>query len=111
MTENHSRIVRQLENRVTALDYENKDMNEKRHKSESIVQRQNEQIRSLKEEIARFKNELDTKGAEHTKINTNFHDIERNYRIVSLENSQSSLLYKLYNAANIAFSCRIRLHC
>ena len=54
MTESHSRSQRLLENRVAALDYENKDLLEKKHRSEAQVQRLHEQIRAGQDEVTRL---------------------------------------------------------
>ena len=42
--DNHARAIRQIQNRVEALDYENKDLLEKKHKYESAIARHTEQV-------------------------------------------------------------------
>jgi chromosome segregation ATPase len=37
-TESHARSVRQMENRIAALDYENKDLTERKHRNEAAIQ-------------------------------------------------------------------------
>ena len=39
LTENHAATLRTLENRVAALDYDNRDLTEKKHKNEAMIHR------------------------------------------------------------------------
>lgn len=59
--------VRQLENRAAALDYDNRDLTEKKHKYEASLQMMREENKSIQEQLRRLKVDLD----KHQKENSN----------------------------------------
>ncbi len=68
--EKHGKNVRQLENRVAALEYENKDLIERRHKNEAALQRLKESLQSAEEEVVRGKQELGQSREELDRLQT-----------------------------------------
>ncbi len=55
--EEHSATLRTLENRVAALDYDNRDLAEKKHKNEALIHRLKEEQKSMAEENKSLKQE------------------------------------------------------
>ena len=53
LAETQMKTMRQMENRIASLDYENKDLMERRHKNEAIIQRCNERLKSQEEDLNR----------------------------------------------------------
>eukprot|EP00094_Tigriopus_californicus_P004648 TCALIF_04471-PA protein Name:"Similar to sas6 Spindle assembly abnormal protein 6 homolog (Xenopus laevis)" AED:0.13 eAED:0.13 QI:0/0/0/0.5/1/1/4/0/392 len=77
LAEEHAKNARHMENRIAALEYENKDLTEKKHKNEALIHRLNEQVRNSLEDNQNLKRELETKKFEHNKLDSGFHDRER----------------------------------
>eukprot|EP00095_Tigriopus_kingsejongensis_P003000 maker-scaffold784_size97500-snap-gene-0.28 protein:Tk03000 transcript:maker-scaffold784_size97500-snap-gene-0.28-mRNA-1 annotation:"spindle assembly abnormal protein 6-like protein" len=77
LNEDHAKNTRHMENRIAALEYENKDLTEKRHKHEATIQRLSEQVRGHQEDHQQLRRELETKKFEHNKLDSGFHDRER----------------------------------
>lgn len=98
MSETHAKAMRQLENRVAAIEYENKDLSEKKHRNEAAIQRLSEQLSLAQDENSRLKTEVSlsreiicqillhslvlplkvkTIRNEQTKLDTNIHQRDR----------------------------------
>ena len=53
------RSMRQLQNQTASLEYENKDLSEKKHRYESVIQTLTEEKRLQAEELARLRKDLE----------------------------------------------------
>ena len=58
LVEDHAATLRTLENRVAALDYDNRDLAEKKHKHEALIQRLKEESKNMTEENKRLRSEV-----------------------------------------------------
>jgi nitrate reductase assembly molybdenum cofactor insertion protein NarJ len=51
--------MRQLQNQTASLEYENKDLSEKKHRYEAVIQTLTEEKRLQAEELARIRKDLE----------------------------------------------------
>ncbi|CAB4063897.1 SAS-6 [Lepeophtheirus salmonis] len=77
MMDNHLSSTRSMENRIASLDYENKDLSEKRHRYEATIQRMSEELRLSREKGEAFQRELENKKMENNNLDAGYHDRER----------------------------------
>ncbi len=66
--EDHKTSVRLLENRVASLDYENKDLLEKRHKNEALIQSLRDKLKTCDDDKSDIRTVLDKKRLEIGKL-------------------------------------------
>ena len=83
--EQTQRQLRQQENRIAALDYENKDLVEKKHKNDNLNQRLQEQLEFTKNQVKNLQSEIESRKSEVDKIDS---DSSKKDRIISQLNSR-----------------------
>ena len=71
--------LKTLENRVAALDYDNRDLTEKKHKNESFIHQLKDESKHLNEEIKRLKSELDINRQEKENLGHGNVELDRQF--------------------------------
>jgi spindle assembly abnormal protein 6 len=97
LTEEHATSLRTLENRVAALDYDNRDLTEKKHKNEAQVQRLKAEQWTQNEELKRLRAEAEQHRLENNNLGQGKHELDRNLsrlqaRVDILEQEKGRLL-------------------
>ncbi len=96
LTDEHASSMRTLETRVAALDYDNRDLTEKKHKYEAQLQRIKEEKRQQAEDLAKTRAELEQHRQENNNLGQGKFELDRNLSLLqargtSLENEKSRL--------------------
>ena len=77
LTEEHALAMRALENRAASLDYDNRDLTEKKVKSDALINRLNDELRIKKEEVQKMAIDLDRRQREFGNENQAHHEALR----------------------------------
>lgn len=78
LVEDHAATLRTLENRVAALDYDNRDLAEKKHKNEATIQRLKDEHKNVQEECKRLRGEVDQYRQDKENLGQGNHELDRN---------------------------------
>ena len=71
--------LKTLENRVAALDYDHRDLTEKKHKNESLIHQLKDETKHLNEEIKRLKSELELNRQEKENLGHGNVELDRQF--------------------------------
>lgn len=77
LNEEHAALTRRLQNQVASLEYENKDLSERRHRNEASLLGLSDEVKRQKEEVARLKSELISKRDETKKVGEGARELDQ----------------------------------